>query len=247
MAKLIIPDKICPHCGGNEWCTNISKTTGNTTYTCNVKRKEAARKRNEKNPEAAKKIAKRWRLKHKEQIKQKNATRDYHYSCETKDIPEKICPHCHNTRWVLLTNTKTGTISYRCAKKEIEKSRIQYYKNRELHLANGRQWAFENHDRVIENRRKWYKKNKDRIHNYYKTYRRKRRRKVMMRKFNQKRVIEMTDSYIIWAIITTAKATGITITKDQITQADIDLQRDALIAKRKIKAYKQSLINTQKL
>lgn len=37
MPTIIIPDKICPHCGGNKWYMYYRKDRNLTDYTCHIK------------------------------------------------------------------------------------------------------------------------------------------------------------------------------------------------------------------
>ena len=54
MAIEIIPDKICPHCGGNTWTPRKSTVNGKIyiIYDCIIKLKENRKRYYEKNKEA---------------------------------------------------------------------------------------------------------------------------------------------------------------------------------------------------
>jgi len=53
MATVIIPDKICPHCGGNEWLT--WKEGARIRYRCIIKNRESSKKQHLKHPDKYKK------------------------------------------------------------------------------------------------------------------------------------------------------------------------------------------------
>lgn len=57
MPKVIIPDKICPHCGGNEWFVSyVKKSNGElrVKYSCMTNVRKANKTFNEKNSETIK-------------------------------------------------------------------------------------------------------------------------------------------------------------------------------------------------
>ena len=256
MAKVIIPDKICPHCGGNEWYVNFENITKRTRYACAKLRKENSILQRINNREEINKRNRDWRSKNKDKIK-KRIRKKYPSLRKTVDIPEKICPECNGIKWQITTNLTTGFISYRCAHK-LKNSTKKYYEShsniwktenyinksilwRKTHPEKAKEYQLTYYDRNKEIRilqsKQWIIDNPDKV----KKRAKQRHIKSVRKRYNRNRVKSMTNSYIIWAIIAAAKGNGINITPDQITQEDIDLQREATIAKRSFKQYKQSL------
>ena len=67
MAIEIIPDKICSHCGGNEWYTTYPKDR-KIRLICVLKKKEDTKKY--LNPEVSLKAGRKWKLSHPEKSKE---------------------------------------------------------------------------------------------------------------------------------------------------------------------------------
>ena len=271
---LVIPKRVCKHCGGNVW--RVYNYNGAIKYRCPQQEREKAKK---VDPEKQKARSQRYRDSHKKEIKERNAKRkgNYKFSIVTKNIPEKICPHCEGTLWQVLTSIKTGSVSYRCQRRVRELAHATYYRNPKFYIAESQRWRENNREKHRENQRKWAHDNRELLREYRKRYesshfeevkerarewriknpeklaekqrryRRANREKVLMaqrryRRRMRRRVLNrrhaaflrttLADSYIISAIIAACKSNGFVITRDQITQEDIDLYREGLEAKR---------------
>lgn len=116
------------------------------------------------------------------------------------DIPDRICPHCGGTRWIIEKEKKRYWIRtrYRCAKKAYERSK---------------KWCLANPDKVKE-----YQKNRQKT--YWKT--------PKMREYERLRSArhssELTDKYIRYMLRHNPVYRNATITPEMIERYRIHLK-----------------------
>lgn len=260
MATEIIPEKICPHCGGNEWYVSIRN--GNKKYQCKIRNKELAKANPKKNIEKYILSGKAWRERNKDKIKIKNAERNYKFSSVRLIIPDKVCPHCNDNYWEAITNLHTGTISYRCVNKVKTNSKSTYQKYREKIIGFSLQWQRNNKDKrlvyqkdwrilhieqLIVSQRKYRNENKEKFAEYSKRYSlthkevlAERLRKYRKRKQSETKKINRQARYYIKSNLCEYGITDINITRN-----DIKLYREGLIAKRMFRKFKTQQLETQ--
>ena len=114
MPTLILPDKICPHCGGTKWITSFTKK-GSITHTCVIKKKEYDKKWAVNAYEIRKAQWKRRydKVKNNEIVKQNTAQRAKKWA---KENPEKV-----------KASIKVTTLKYKEKYNEVTRKRAKYY------------------------------------------------------------------------------------------------------------------------
>lgn len=117
MAKVIIPERICPHCGGNEWYVTINNKD-NSVYRCAKRMKEYSKNRQTYHKEKIKETKRKYYQAHKEELKKKQSVYRHTY-------PEKINEEHRNYRAKHRKQVKGYQKKYRDSHKEKEKE----YKN----------------------------------------------------------------------------------------------------------------------
>jgi len=165
-------------------------------------------------------------------------------------IPDKICPHCGGSEWYVSYSKDRDGQRFLCRAKQLARIR-KTVPNRELARKNQKnhrlrypdrhklatnRWREKNKDRYVATMKKW-QQTSEKYHTYMQQYNIHRKRKRRYRRYSRRRTERLTDTYVIHAIIMASKSVGHIITRDQITQEDINLYREGLIAKRKYREF----------
>lgn len=137
----------------------------------------------------------------------------------TIDIPDKICPHCGNTKWYYKPSSPNF---YECViiRKERAKKEYESKKHNSYIIEKKKVWM-----------KNWRESNKDHVRKYKSAYNKTEKGKEAKRKRSLYPIINLSDYYIRNLINTTLP---VKLLKEEITQDLIDLQRKNLTIKRSL-------------
>lgn len=139
----------------------------------------------------------------------------------TVDIPDKICPHCGNTKWYWIKAKPHLLI---CKQKRKEIVRASLLRRKEVPSVK---------EATAKRLRKWKDKNREHIRQYERDYVKRSDIKRKCKNRSAKRSIDnLSDRYIKLLIV--AKL-PVKVPLDSISQNHIELHRNRLILKRKLK------------
>ena len=163
----------------------------------------------------------------------------------TIDIPDKICPHCGDIRWVAYQRTKTLAsgekktyICYKCAKKNIEtgnkwrKNHVEHYRKTAREYVKEKRKtneAFRIKD--LERKKDYYQENKERIDNYKKGWiaRNIEKERAYGRKAAKKGSTNLSNTYLCGLLI------QLGVKKEDITDDILNKYRTYLLTFRQLK------------
>ena len=126
MPTIIIPDKICPHCGGNKWFQSFHKSRSKykdedkifIRYMCAIKVAEGINKWKTNNPEKIKAIKKTYKDKNPERHKQlESSYKRRYYQKYTDKLKARV------SKWQMANPERT---------KEINKNSIKRYNRKHI-------------------------------------------------------------------------------------------------------------------
>lgn len=253
MAIEIIPDKICPHCGGNKWTIVIRKDRPNPTYLCTERINNNSRKYNKLSVDSRK-------LKYQERV-----AANYYNTSEYREQQKKLRKtHIINLSDLYIKSCIASSTNIKFKDVTIEqviKKREEIIRHRNsrrvsalIRRRKSRNRSYRKASRILSNR---YVKSIIRgTLNFYKLphlseyfsdeaiihFRERIKSKRDLQKYN-------SDCYIINVIRAGDRYYGIKTKRENISQQEIDDYRELLIAKHKFKERikQEQLIKNEQL